>query len=106
MALAYTYIGVGILFAIIAFIDWALRGAVARTLKAAPGGDNGQILRGVLFGLWAASLPLVFLWEWESRAAPPPANEMAAYQYGHKVISDAWTAIAAFFGVIFAIRKP
>jgi hypothetical protein len=103
--MALAYIGVGIVLAIISFVDWAGRGSVARRFGAAPAPDNGQTFRGVLFALWAVSLPLYFLWEWETHAAPP-ANEMAIYQYGHKVISDAWTAIAAFAGVLFAIRKP
>jgi len=103
--MALTYIGIGILLAIVSFIDWAGRGSVVRTFGAAPAAD-GQTFRGILFGLWAVSLPLCFLAEWETRAAPPPANEMAAFTYGHKVISDAWTAVAAFAGVLFAIRKP
>jgi drug/metabolite transporter (DMT)-like permease len=102
--MALLYIGLGIVVAIVSFVDWAGRGSVARRLGAAPA-NNGQTFRGTLFALWAASLPLYFLWEWETHAAPP-ANEMATYQYGHKVISDAWTAITAFVGVLFAIRKP
>jgi hypothetical protein len=98
------YIGAGIVLALISFVDWAKQGGVARRFGAAPA-DNGQTFRGVLFALWAVSLPLYFLWEWQTHPAPP-ANEMAIYQYGHKVISDVWTAIAAFVGVLFAIRKP
>ena len=105
MALAYTYIGGGIFLAFISFVDWAGRGSVAKTFGAAPGQDNGQTFRGVLFALWAVSLPLYFLWEWQHYGSPP-ANEMAIFQYGHKVINDAWTAVAAFVGVLFAIRKP
>ena len=100
--MALVYIGVGIVLAIISFIDWAGRGSVNRFVRA-PDPDNGQTFRGILFALWAVSLPLYFLWEWEARAAPP--ENMAIYQYGHKVISDAWTAIAAFVGVLFAFSK-
>jgi hypothetical protein len=99
------YFGIGIALAFVSFIDWALRGSIAKTLWAAPAPDNGQTFRGILFAAWAMSLPLYFLWEWNNQA-PPPASEMAIFQYGHKVISDAWTAIVLFVGVLFAIRKP
>jgi hypothetical protein len=102
--MALIYVGVGIILAVVSFIDWAGRGSVARTFVRAPAPD-GQIFRGILFALWAVSLPLYFLWEWETYGAPP-AKDFAIYQYGHKVIGDAWTAVAAFVGVLFAIRKP
>jgi hypothetical protein len=102
--MALAYIGLGIILAIVSFVDWAGRGSVVRKFGAAPASD-GQTFRGILFALWAVSLPVYFLVEWEIFARPA-ASEMAIYQYGHKVISDAWTAVAAFAGVLFAIKKP
>ena len=102
MALAFSV--VGIVLVIMSLVDWSGRGTIAGFVGS-PASDEGQTFRGILFALWAVSLPIYFLWEWKYYGAPP-ANEMAIFQYGHKVMSDVWTGVVAFVGVLFAIRKP
>ena len=95
------YSVIGLVLVLVSFSLWT-RLPVSQFMA---GPDHGQTLRGILFGLWTLSLPVYFLWEWHAHPTPP-ASEMAAYQYGHRVVSDVWTAIAAVLGVLFGVRKP
>jgi hypothetical protein len=54
---------------------------------------------------WTLALPLWWLVEWYVYAAPSPPANFPAFQYGRKVVTDLWTAIAVVLGLLFGIKK-
>jgi hypothetical protein len=64
-----------------------------------------QDWRAFLLVVWAVALPLYFLWEWHGLHSNPP-NPFQPWQYGRKVMSDLWAAVAVLLAFLFGVKKP
>jgi hypothetical protein len=94
-------LGIGIIFVGISSYRWSQEVRPGAALVQT-GGTERDGLRGVLFGLWIVGLPLWFLIQWYWY---PTSENIAVYQYGHKVWSDLWAALAVVLGVLFGLKK-
>jgi len=99
-------LGVGVVFVVISFVLWLWAEEPSVELPAARIAQRAtarHAWRGVFFVVWTVALPLGFLGEWYV-LHPQPQN-LAAFQYGHKVVSDVWTAFTVVLGLLFGLKK-
>lgn len=75
-----------------------------KTVDQAGNSDLTQGYRLLILIVWTLILPLYSLYEWHTQP-PPSAADFPAFQYGHKVLGDVWTAVAVALGLIFGIKK-
>jgi divalent metal cation (Fe/Co/Zn/Cd) transporter len=92
----------GLLLIIASLLLWS--GRPRRYALNKDGQNQTQTWRAAILIVWTLALPAYSLWEWLKLGSQPPSN-FAAFQYGHKVLSDVWTAVAVVLGLLFGIKK-
>jgi hypothetical protein len=97
--------------AALVFVGWALVSWLGQPPSGAPHKQGlwamtqTQDWRAILLVVWAVALPLYFLWEWHGLHSNPP-NPFQPWQYGRKLVSDVWAAVAVLLAFLFGVKKP
>src|SRR5262249_32954765 len=106
-----------VLIAALVFVFWALVSWLGQPPSASLTQGNivkrnwaktlTQEWRAFLLVVWVVALPLYFLWEWEWHGLHSnPPNPFQPWQYGRKVVSDVWAAVAVLLAFLFGVKKP
>ena len=100
--MVFVFILAGIALVVLSGLLWTKQ---PTTFDRASGTQDGtQFWRLVILVAWTILLPAYSLWEWHTQPQPT-GTDLAAFQYGHKVLGDFWTAVAVVLGLIFGIKK-
>ena len=99
---AIIIIGIGAVFVAVSGFRWAQEQRPTAQLMA-QGGNERDLVRGLLFALWATALPAYFLLKWYSLDKPPV--NLSEYQYVHRMWSELWAALSVVLGLLFGVKK-